>query len=473
MSIPRRSETFAFEQSPGATSPELAQQDRVRVERVRTSGDLNLILAVVADGEGGPSAGEAAQAVLTQIFKGVSQSTSQDLTSILRDQLHEASRIVSQRETKIDLSVAVTTMAIWRNKLFYAHVGHSIGVLLREGQTLQLTRSTPQLLGDPDQIAIQSSGPKGVSLKPGDRLLLASDGLVRQSPEDGKPFVDPELFADYVGENKPLEAARHLISIAMGRDVDDNVSVVIIDVPGKLPRRRIGLSIRMVGAMIAVLVLAAGIWGITRFFQSGEIRAPLDYGYLVVLQGQVQLDDAQGGGIVGTLGTLPAGAQIISISDNHFTLQTTYEGSPGLEPVSFYASLGTEIRLSMLDPHFEPSGADQPFDPMETALEIVSGRIMTVRGRGERPIKFLWNGDCGSLMGAGEGILGVVVQDRSAIVDCLHGTCKMIPAQSDPFEMVTGQRVWITAGKFDSISNTSSDDFGDWNSLCGGCLQDN
>jgi ferric-dicitrate binding protein FerR (iron transport regulator) len=116
---------------------------------------------------------------------------------------------------------------------------------------------------------------------------------------------------------------------------------------------------------------------------------------------------------------------------------------------------------------------DQTSDIRETVVEILAGRIMTVRGSGQRPIKLQWNGNFGSLIGSGEGAFGVVIQDGSMIVDCLQGTCNILSAKDDPVEVVTGQRVVVSTNEVNTITNVVSDDHEDWNSLCGGCLQDN
>ncbi len=87
MSIHRQRGSYASEQSPGAVSPELPQQDRVRVENVRTGIGQNLTLAVVADGDGHPQAGESAEMLVAQLFKEITRSRDRDLNSLLLNQL--------------------------------------------------------------------------------------------------------------------------------------------------------------------------------------------------------------------------------------------------------------------------------------------------------------------------------------------------------------------------------------------------
>jgi len=477
MSIRRQRGSYASEQSPGAVSPELPQQDRVRVETVRTDVGQDLILAVVADGEGHPQAGESAEMVVAQLFEGVTRSGDRDLNSVLRGQLEDSGRFLMDASMSGEGlgEVALTAIAIRRDRLYYAHVGHTMAILVREGRAIPLTGVGDQLLGASYPPVIQTGDPRGMALNPGDSVVLASDGLTRISPEDGKPFVHPEDIADYVEGNTPLEAARHLLSIAMGRDVDDNVSVVVVQLPGGRARGGRGpvtISAAIVGVL---LVFALGVAGINWLREIRIPPPPVDYGYAVLIHGSVRVDKAVEGesiGMVSNLGTIPAGATLTALDESRLALQTTYEDSFDLSATSFYLTGGSRVRLTILDPHPETSSGDQHTLVTGTVLELISGRLLVVRGEGDREIQVTVEGKTISLIGFGAGVMGFIAEDGTYAVDCLLGRCLVSVVHGDPIELMGGQRLPLVEAKQEDVEVISEGILQGWDKLCGLCLSE-
>ncbi len=64
------------------------------------------------------------------------------------------------------------------------------------------------------------------TLEPGDRYLLCSDGLTKSVPERD--------IAAELSENRD-DAARRLIEIALERQVNDNVTAIVLDVVAESP----------------------------------------------------------------------------------------------------------------------------------------------------------------------------------------------------------------------------------------------
>lgn len=148
------------------------------------------------------------------------------------------------------MGTTVTAAGIVGGELFLAQVGDSRAYLVREGETVQLTRdqSLLQHLLDAGQITeeeaarsdrrnviLQALGPSPrvvvdltvQQLRRGDALLLCSDGL--------SGLVRREEIGRFVAEDRDLgEVCRDLVALANQRGGPDNVTVVVarFDGPG-------------------------------------------------------------------------------------------------------------------------------------------------------------------------------------------------------------------------------------------------
>jgi serine/threonine protein phosphatase PrpC len=474
MSKQRARVTYAHEQSPGAVSPEPPQQDKVYVEEMRTRGGLNLVLAVVVDGDGSLRAGEAAETFTNQLVSGISQSPNRDLNALLRDQVEGAAQFLTQanRSGEEIGEVAVTVVALHRGRLFFAHAGHTMALLVREGKTIRLTRPGDRLLGNSEAAVIQSGDLRGMTLQAGDRVVLTSDGLTRMNLEDGHPFVGLDEVATYVEGTTPLEAARHLISLALGRDVDDNVSAAVIQVSGK---RGETPPVVIIGAGVLLAFILLGALGISRLRRNVDNPPPVDYGYAVLVHGSAGVMDDEGKQIVevvGQLGTIPAGVRVTSRAETRLVLETTFEEFNELPGISLYLDYDAQIHLTLLDPHWDVSAAGDFERQPTTVIDLLSGRLMVVRNEGDREIHITWNGNTGILMGNEAGALGVSEEDGNLTVDCLRGNCKNILADGEAITFLGGQRALIIHGNQGEIENLPGETFQEWNDLCGGCLVD-
>jgi hypothetical protein len=298
-------------------------------------------------------------------------------------------------------------------------------------------------------------------------VVLGSDGLTRISPEDGYPFVEMNKIAAYVEGSTPIDAARHLISLALGRDVDDNVSVVVLQI------RSERVSIRPLIILIALaVILALGALAVSRL-RLGKTQPQVDYGYAVLVQGSAGVMNGDGTRIeeeVGFLGTIPAGARLVLQESSRLALESTFEGINNLSGVSLYLDRDTQIQLTSLDPHGDPSHADEIATESLTVINLISGRLMVVRDEGERELHITWNGITTVLMNEDVGALGVRDSGGRLFMDCLQGQCKYLVV-NNVFTMLTGgQRAILTAGVEPMVEVLPVASFQEWNVLCGGCL---
>ncbi|MDQ3972837.1 MAG: Stp1/IreP family PP2C-type Ser/Thr phosphatase [Actinomycetota bacterium] len=207
----------------------------------------------VADGLGGHAAGEVASALaIEQVAEaeGADFDSEQAAAAALSEAVQDANRAVLEdaRATPEHAGMGTTLTAAvrWVDTLVLAHVGDSRAYLLRHGERLRrlttdhnaaeeavqagyLTReqaarhperhSLTRVVGLEPDIPVDTPDP--VALRPGDRVLLCSDGLTEVVGDDDIA----ELLA---GADDPRAACEALIEATLERGAPDNVTVVVL-----------------------------------------------------------------------------------------------------------------------------------------------------------------------------------------------------------------------------------------------------
>jgi protein phosphatase len=210
-------------------------------------------LYVVADGLGGHAAGEVASALVVERLTQVSLSddaSAEDARQQLADAVREANvtihRSADEDPQRAGMGTTVTAAVAVGDRMCFAHVGDSRGYLVRDGQLQRVTEDhTPvqravnagvlseedalrhpsrhvlaQAVGLDDDVEVDTPT---VELRPGDRVLLCTDGLT-------DPVPDTELQRLIVDFKTPDEAVEGLITAALQRGGPDNVTVLVVDV---------------------------------------------------------------------------------------------------------------------------------------------------------------------------------------------------------------------------------------------------
>jgi PPM family protein phosphatase len=275
------------------------------------------LLAVLADGIGGHRAGEvAAELAVETISRFVAASDGSQPVQTLQQAVISASQLVHARaETDSDLTGMGSTVAcvlVIGMNLFTASVGDSRIYLVRDGMihqvstdhtwvqeaielgslTLEQARAHPnahvirRYLGSSQEVVpdtrlrlridesdLHARANQGVSLNPGDLLLLCSDGLTDL-------VSDSEILSSLVTRSLK-DALEELVLLANRRGGHDNITIVTLRVPvvetptipieKRRQRSRLlvgGLS--GLGLLLAALGIAAGA-----FWYSGRSQPPL------------------------------------------------------------------------------------------------------------------------------------------------------------------------------------------------------
>jgi PPM family protein phosphatase len=208
-------------------------------------------LLAVADGLGGPAAGQIASAAVIESLRPLDTTVpSGELLNALdhavrraESRLHDA--VVSD-PSKAGLGTTLTALLRSGSKLGLVHIGDSRAYLVRDGEVFQITRDhtlVQSLLDDGKITAAEvPSHPQRMLLlraidgqrqhqpdlqfheaRAGDRYLLSTDGL--------HATVAPDAIADVLlTVADPDQAAADLIAAAIDRGAADNVTCVVADI---------------------------------------------------------------------------------------------------------------------------------------------------------------------------------------------------------------------------------------------------
>lgn len=257
---------------PGMSGKENEDRYGVFAFRLSETKPVPATLAVVSDGIGGHQAGEvAAELAIATIQKTVQASDGNDPLAALHQAVTQASQAIhAQAESnprQQGMGATCACCLVIDDRLYTTNIGDSRIYLIRDGQIHQLStdhtwvqeaieyglitpeegRSHPnahvirRYLGsaqppEPDFRLRLSAGEspeqarrnQGMALRPGDRLLLCSDGLT--------DLVNDEEILSALSSQEPQAALKQLVDLANQRGGHDNITLVTLLFPGRPPR---------------------------------------------------------------------------------------------------------------------------------------------------------------------------------------------------------------------------------------------
>lgn len=229
-------------------------QDTAHAEPASERGRSHGRLFLVADGMGGHAAGEvasrlAADAILDAYYSNPLVQD-QDPAPLLASAFQAANaRILQEASAHREfhrMGTTCTAALVRDARLWFAHVGDSRGYLFHDGSLKQVTRDhnvvaewviegrvAPQdaqthemrhvltrALGIAERVDVDVN-PEPLVLRPGDRVLVCSDGLSGVIADDRIEAV--------LGERPLEDAARTLVDEANERGGPDNITLVIVE----------------------------------------------------------------------------------------------------------------------------------------------------------------------------------------------------------------------------------------------------
>lgn len=244
------------------TDPAVARSDTGRVREQNEDRWLarrigGTVLLAVADGVGGTSGGEIASAAAVETLAATVAAPQGRETAreALARAIQSANQMVLTRSAERGHPQAASTLvaaAIRGREACVANIGDSRAYLIRGGTSRQIT--TDHAGGPASSITRFLGDARGVqpdifveTLRPGDRLVLCSDGLTRH-------VTDAEIAA-HASSTDPAAAADLLVRLANDRGGQDNVTVLIY------PAGRRGATRAAIGTAILIGLLVTGVLG--------------------------------------------------------------------------------------------------------------------------------------------------------------------------------------------------------------------
>ena len=499
----------------GASERRTLLEDRSRSGNLATAAGLAISLAVVADGIGGENAGErAAEVTVSTVFEHCERSRETDIPKMLEAALLQANEKVhrearaSRRKSNMGATAAVAV--VHRNRLYVANVGDSRVYLVRGKQVTCLTQDHTwarevvrsgklrseeaarhprkdeivrsigyeatvdvdlgMWLKEGEEKETEARFSQGLPLKPGDLILVCSDGLIKTRHDlPSANYVERNEIASLTAGKAAQQAAEALVKKALSRGVDDNVSAAVLAMPGGGRRARpilpvVGLGAALVGLAALGMVIVPRLLGGSGSSQGAMPTIPAlpsGVAYVSEVFGVAQAEIPGRGMVSLKIEDLVAAGQGVY-------LQSIGGGSYlrlGLADQSI-VYLGPETRLQLLT--IGQGTAENP-----TEVELASG-ILLVSTQGSAPGSFVVRAASGAwatLTGSVMGVAFDAVTGRFD-VDCFHNGCEVVPgvAESYPMRLMAGEHVWVDGSGKISARDATRNELYSFAGYCGGLV---
>jgi PPM family protein phosphatase len=280
-------------------------------------------LFAVADGMGGHQGGEVASNLALERLERATDGDS-DLADVVREANRAVFEQAAQDPGLAGMGTTLTAVRVQDERLHLAHVGDSRMYLLRDGRLERITRDHtvveqlvdqgrmsaedakihPQrsiltrALGVDEDIQVDEAD---VDVRPGDRVLLCSDGLTGMVDED-------RILSILTDTPDPQAACAALIEAANEAGGQDNITAVVLDVldeaqpiateSGTAPRAEPAVPVTQAGArpkrrwatamiwlLVILVVVGGGLFLVKRYWIDRQWYLGESNGRVTVFQG--------------------------------------------------------------------------------------------------------------------------------------------------------------------------------------------
>ena len=410
--------TLDADQQVSAVQKNTPQNDRWRAGQIAPHRGHPFTLVIVADGEGSEKAGDSANQAVEIAFAEAEFRRDDPLPKLLKHLVHQMNEVIAQRGTGD--TAGVTLAAIQGDEVWLVQAGRQTRCYQVRGE-----RSVTALTDDNEYWLGRGSPapelePASHKLKRGDKLVFCTDGLFAGDLVKSEELARIDRYQDVKG------AARHLSAMAMGRNVNDNVTVVV----AAYGRRR-GWPLRvlafdLVGVILAVLIVTSLGTFIANYAR--VLPRPPDLGIAVLAEGAAAgIEQFQ---------TIYPGTDITATSTNPIHLRLKRRESldssltASIPDVDLYLGTGSFAHLTSLDVQGfmdAQNGILQPTNLTEIRLNQGSALILSQADRtfyvwldvGENPREPL------IILKGEKAALGISREGGQINAFCFEGSCSI------------------------------------------------
>ena len=275
-----------IESNPGKTGKKMEDKSAYFVAPASGACGDQVTVAVVADGIGGQAGGEDASRIAIESIKQYFQSNStSDAAKSINSAIEAAHNAILQHkgaDPKLaGMGSTITLAVITADRVFVGSLGDSRAYVVRGGAAKMLTtdhtwvqeaiaakRLTPEeaklhpnrnvlkrylgMIG-----ALTLDDPRQEPFGQGDTLLLCTDGLT--------DLVADKEIEGIVATQSPQASARKLVNLALERGGHDNISVVLVRMPGGADAA-IAAKAKVLSLAASPIVLAVLLLGVLCVF---------------------------------------------------------------------------------------------------------------------------------------------------------------------------------------------------------------
>jgi len=471
-------------------------EDRHFAGTIYTIGGLPITLAIVADGVGGGSLGQrAAQLTVDTIVEYCQNATLAqvtepgDIVMLLGRAIGEANRLVyqegQQNRDRSEMSSTAAVAAIVNNSLYVVNVGDSRVYLLRDKRLIQLTvdhtwayerfrdgtltkeeserhpnaHMISRSVGYQPKVRVDlglylqegtengqtAYHQQGLLLDANDLILVCSDGLIKPIYQGSGYYVSQEEVRDVLKRTAAKGAAKSLVDLAVSRDADDNVTAIVVEMPGRvrpffrLPKLQVGAPAAAIISITLCLLLAIALLVGPGLLPDPPIPTPQP-GFAYVAEGQVEHSRTPGSTFVpieerteipfgaGSFMRVNEGVATLSLPGGYLIKIAGSLENPTLIELYQGAGMGgaTENILRLEDGSIFVFSINDSTGGSDFVLETVSGRARIN----------------GGIMGARFNSVNWVFE-----VDCVSGPC-LLETTDESISLLDMQRSWVdSSGK--------------------------
>jgi PPM family protein phosphatase len=518
-----------------------AFEDRSSAQQVMTAGGLSLIVGIVADGVGSSGKGHlAAQMAIDTVVDNITHSNSKSVPEILRTAVEAANQVVYEAPEQKEFNASTTLVVgvIYNDRFFVVNVGDSRAYWVQEnGKILQLTQdhnyfnihggnpnaeeadvlvnyigkmpivvdSGFYLGGELDRKKAFQMGSVGLPVKPGDSILLCSDGLIKTDIV-GKRFVtDEEIVEAIQTELSDKASATKLVGIAEGRRVDDNVSIVTMqyltpdlieqvhaqsdDAQQKKKMRRIAAIAGVAGLLVALFVAVLLVVGSQKKLREGlAYQQTLDVAYQAAINEVNMITPTLAPSPTTTATVIPGAASVQEVNGEGAFIERNGQnvpltpGFPINPPGAHLFSQGAGLRIIVGKLANTGEGSLVYLYPDSEAIvilgdelrvELISGRVL-INPQGGRAAVFLPNHGQAVAHVSGSLMVVRIVDGAAVFVGCIEGDCNMENVNLQGQGIPEGSLVVFNSetGTFGTLQEWGLEDQLPWNQDCDFCAGD-